>query len=100
MKGRPRISEGHATVRSHGCMEIIVPPSARTAATVASASSTYKPHPTTKALSRAKVRAASRPIPPAVPVMMHNFAESLFVIFHSSVSIRFLDDRRLEFEVR
>src|SRR5580658_9714153 len=59
-------------------METIVPPAARTAATVASASSTNRPQPTTKAPSRAKVKAASRPMPPPVPVIMQTFPESRF----------------------
>jgi hypothetical protein len=49
-------------------------------ATVASASSTYRPQQTTKASSRGKVKAASRPMPPPVPVMMQTFLESLFNI--------------------
>jgi hypothetical protein len=60
-------------------LETIVPPASRTAATVASSSSTYRPQQTTKAPSRGKVKAASRPMPP-VPVMMQTFLESLFDI--------------------
>src|SRR5580704_7009417 len=59
-------------------METIVPPAARTAATVAAASSTNRLQPMTKAPSRAKVKAASRPIPPPMPVIMQTFSESLF----------------------
>jgi hypothetical protein len=53
-----------------------------------------------KAPSLAKVSAASRPIPPPVPVMMHTFSESLLAILHSSVSIRFVDYRCFELELR
>jgi hypothetical protein len=46
-------------------------------ATVASAASTVRSHPTTDAPSRAKVIAAARPMLPPVPVMTHTFPESL-----------------------
>src|SRR5471032_943867 len=59
-----------ALLRSQGCMETIVPPSARTASTVARASATQSPAPTISAPSRANSRAASRPMLPPVPVMM------------------------------
>src|SRR5690349_20816146 len=65
-------------------METIVPPSARAAATVASAASTLRSHPTTSAPSRANARAAARPMLPPVPVMMHTFPVSLADISHAN----------------
>src|SRR5471032_2016472 len=67
-----------ALLRSQGCMETIVPPSARTASTVASASATPSPAPTISAPSRANSRAASRPMLPPVPVMMTTLPASFF----------------------
>src|ERR1700761_1093927 len=93
MSTRPKVLTARSTsawqsdalLRSHGCMETIVPPAARTASTVASASLTPSPAPTIRAPSRANNRAASRPMLPPVPVMMTTLPSSFFdmVVFLS-----------------
>src|SRR6185503_13822177 len=74
-------------LRRQGCRDAIVPPSRWTISTVASAASTFRSQPTTDAPSRAKTRAASRPMLPPVPVMMDTFPDSLPDIDASSTSI-------------
>src|SRR5437588_6067275 len=85
---RPKVVTARSTralqsggfVRSHGCRDTIVPPAARTVSTVAFAASMFRSQPTNRAPSRANVRAASRPMLPPTPVMMHTLPSSRFDI--------------------